>query len=112
MKRFIFIREPCCYRQLPLLAVRKPSQYNLVLEIIMGLFFQEILHDDDEEYIITGFKVILFIDGPSSEGYIMDGGVLQVSNNNNKNNKNLCCFLGLKKPHVTNCNAYKISVTR
>lgn len=38
---------------------------------------EEILHDDDEEYIITGFKVILFIDGPSSEGYIMDGGVLQ-----------------------------------
>ncbi|CAH0697410.1 unnamed protein product [Spodoptera exigua] len=38
---------------------------------------ETILHDDDEDYIITGFKVILFINGPTSEGYIMEGGVLQ-----------------------------------
>ncbi|KAJ8708310.1 hypothetical protein PYW07_010435 [Mythimna separata] len=50
---------------------------NKAIQHFESIFDGENMNVEDEDYIITGFKVILFIDGPNSEGFITDGGVLQ-----------------------------------
>ncbi|XP_021199007.3 uncharacterized protein LOC110382661 isoform X2 [Helicoverpa armigera] len=62
------------------LTLRYPPNNNVANDSLENKMQDEIvLPNEDEDYLVTGFKVIIYIDGESSQGYIVDGGVLQES---------------------------------
>uniref|UniRef100_A0A2A4JR76 Uncharacterized protein n=1 Tax=Heliothis virescens TaxID=7102 RepID=A0A2A4JR76_HELVI len=56
-----------------------PNKTNMAYDSLDKMQDEIALPNENEDYLVTGFKVIIYIDGDRSEGYIVDGGVMKES---------------------------------